>query len=124
MNIRLRCRRLWRLSDRAGDLEHHGDARSIVIGAGIETAVAHAQVIEMRRQDDPFILEDGIAAAQPCADVVADDGSRLFARDGLQEVAVEKRFELQSTETGRRGKQPPSRPLPRFGRRIPARSGP
>ena len=44
---------------RAGHLEHHGDARGVVVGAGVELAVAHAQVVEMRRHDDPLVAEDG-----------------------------------------------------------------
>jgi hypothetical protein len=52
-------------------------------------------MIEMGREDDELVFQDGITAAQPSSDVVPDDSARLLSRDSLQKVAFEKWFELE-----------------------------
>ena len=48
---------LFPLDERAGDFEHHGHTRRVVVGAGIEDAIADAQMVEVSRHDDPLVAE-------------------------------------------------------------------
>ena len=82
-------RRRRRLDDATGHLEHHGDARGIVIRAGEELAAANAQVIEVGRHDHPLIAQARVGAAEHGPDVAADLGARLVAGDGLGEFSLE-----------------------------------
>ena len=83
-------RRCRRLDDASGHLEHHGHSRGIVIRAGEELAAANSQMIEMGRHDHPLIAKVRVGAAQHGADVLADAGARLFARDDLEVFSPEQ----------------------------------
>ena len=61
MNITLRLGAgLGRLDERPGHLEHHGDARGVVVGPGVEDAAPDAQVVVMGRDDDPLVAHRGV----------------------------------------------------------------
>ena len=91
-------RRLGRQRQRPGDLEHHRDARRVVVGAGEEDAPPDAQVVEMGRHDDPLVAQRRVGAEEPGADVAAEDFAGRALDDRLGVRAVEERLELQAAE--------------------------
>ncbi len=67
MNIMLRCGGPGSSTRRACHLEHHGDARGVVVGARVEHAAADAQMVEMGRHDHPLVAQLRVRARATCA---------------------------------------------------------
>jgi hypothetical protein len=86
------------LDERSGDLQHHRDARGVVVGPGIQDALLDAQVVEVGRHDDPLVAQGRVGADQAGADVAAKDLAGLKAGDRLRVFLFEERFELQGAK--------------------------
>ena len=98
MNIMLRLGGDGALAERSSHLEHHRDPRGIVVGARVELAAPHAQMVEMGRHDDPLVAQLRVRSAQQGTDVAALDGAGLLARDRLDVSAVKQRLELEAAK--------------------------
>ncbi len=91
---------LWFLSrgrQRAGRLDHHGYARSIVVRARIKHPVPDAEVIIMGRHDHPFFAQGRVGPAQDGSHVASLHARWLSSRGGylLYELALKQRLELE-----------------------------
>ena len=80
-----------------GDLEQRDDARSVVVGAVEDLRRVRAVVIEVRRDDHPFVLQPRIAAFEQRDDVAIghdvaiDRGAQLDARRPAAATGVKPR---------------------------------
>ena len=79
------------LNETARDFKQHRHARGVVVRAGVKNQAALAEVVVMRGDDDPLVLQLRVGAFELRADIAAG----VFAGDALREFAVEKRFELE-----------------------------
>ncbi len=120
MNIMLRLGGTGALDERASNLEHHGDPRGVVVGARVEHAAAHAQMIEMGGHDHPLVAQLRVRSAQQGTDVSPLDGPGLLAGDRLDISAVKQRGELETAklldQVGNGLLAPCSAPAAEFGR--------
>ena len=86
------------LREGSGDLQEHGDARGVVVGAGIGLAVLAAEVVEVGRDDDPLVLQHRVGPFELRPHVAAEDVVRDVGGDVLGERPVEEGLQAEAVE--------------------------